>query len=207
MRVTYVFLRLMGKSYSFPFLAYSFMGIEIIAVAAYEARDANHLKWPSRTIPLVIFILYFLCTIGEALTVPWTNNDLPAIYNGINGKSTQSPTNPHSTSVVIIAVWSSGRKILAGFINGTLIFSGLSAANTSLYASSRTLFGLTRELRESKSPLLQRLKGLSKLDYHVPIVAVFVSFLSFLWLPWLQLAKQYPVVEVIIEFWASGTFL
>jgi yeast amino acid transporter len=169
-------------------------------LTAFEARDAKNLRWPSRTVPYVVVILYFMCAIGEALNVHWNDDRLPVIYNGV-GNSTQqtvAPSKPPSDSVVILAIWDAGHSTIAAFINGCLIFSALSAGNTALYVASRTLFGWTKELEVStrQNWFVNRIKFMAKTYHTVPAPAIGITAISFFWMPYLQLAKGYPVQEV-----------
>ena len=179
-------------------MAYSFLGIEIVAVTAYEARDASSLRWPSRYIPLVVFLLYILCTISEILNVSWENRHLAYIYGGIGDSTTSAMADhPSSVNMAIIAVYEGGYKKLAGFLNGCLIFSVLSASNTSLYVSSRTLYGMVRVLPDTNWTY-QKIRWLSLVTKRtgVPAPALLVSAVSFFWLPFLQLKQGYALQHV-----------
>jgi yeast amino acid transporter len=196
--------------YTFPIVAYGFLGLEIVSVTAYEARNVANLRWPSIVLPLFVVVIYFMLTIGETLNVSWTYPQLPAIYNGIGSDTADNiitPVNPPSTSIVIIAAWRAGYKTLGGFLNGCLIFSALSTANTSLYVASRSLFGLTRNLRydNTSNMFLVFLRSFTLLDRRVPVVALFVSWIFFLWLPFLQLIKKLPSTEFLEIMSVSGS--
>ncbi|GIK06668.1 hypothetical protein Aspvir_002318 [Aspergillus viridinutans] len=156
--------------YAIPLVAYSFQGIELVSMTAFEARDDRALRWPARWTVYVVVLVYIMCTLGEVLTVKWTDHLSP-----IPGAQQVSPRTidkqpPASTSLPVIAAWNAGHKTLAGVINGCLILSGLSAANTSLYASSRTLYGIQANgslfkrwgvpLSADKTELTQALRGL-----------------------------------------------
>lgn len=204
------------NSYTFPIIAYGFIGIEIIALTAYEARDVANLRWPARIIPIFVVVIYFMCTIGEALNVMWSDPNGPVIYNGTYASVTASSSgDPPSTSVVIRAIWYAGRggdpakyHRIAGIINGCLIFSALSAANTSLYVASRTLFGMTQELRVggSQNWLTRRLKVLAKTHHHVPVPAILFTLVSTIWVPFLTLANPpFPMAGVIEFISVSGS--
>lgn len=183
--------------YAIPLVAYSFLGIEIVAVTAFEAQYSTSLKYPSRIIAYAVFFLYLLCTIGETLTVRWTDGHLPLIYGGGKNSNGTMDGPPNSTSLIVNAAWEAGHKSLAGFLNGCLIFSVLSASNTSLYVSSRTLYGLTRDIpdtnwfgrRLNKLSLVVRKTG-------VPAAALLFSAVSFFWLPFLQLKAGYAIGDV-----------
>jgi amino acid transporter len=185
-------------SYAIPIAAYSFLGIEIVAIAAFEARDASSIKWPSRSLPLVVLVLYVMCTIGEALNVSWHDTHLPYIYGGV-GNSTigQMPSNPTSVSMIINAAYDAGHRNMAGFLNGCLIFSVISASNTSLYVASRTLYGMIREMPDTNW-LYSKIRWISRVQKltGVPVIALLVSAISFCWLPFLQLEEGYALQDV-----------
>lgn len=196
-------------SYAIPLVAFTFYGVEIVAVTAFEAKYSTSLKWPSRTIAYVVFLLYFMCTIGEALTVRWTAPYLPEIYgSGGNSNSSLNQTTipPRSASFVINATLGAGYNSLAGFLNGRLIFSVLSASNTCLYVASRTIYGMTREIPDTNW-LGKRLNRLSLVvrQTGVPAAALFLSSISFFWLPFLQLQRGYAIQDVCFINFFSGT--
>lgn len=183
-----------GRSYAIPLVAFSFYGVESIAVTASEAERSTSLKYPSRFIPYVVFALYLMCTIGEALTAPWTAPFLPPIF-GVNGTNSTTPT--RSSNWVVNVALTSGYTKLAGFLNGCFIFSVLSTSNTAMYISSRTLYGMAREV-----PVTSWLgRSIHRLSFvvrktGVPAPALLVSALSFVWLPFLQLKSGYALEDV-----------
>ncbi|ORY60027.1 amino acid permease-domain-containing protein [Pseudomassariella vexata] len=177
---------------AFPAVAYSYIGIEATIVAAFEAQPPNGIGWPSRTIHWAVFLLYFLCTLGIALTVQWGNPSLPVPYGGIVLHSNSTGNQAGKTdSAVIIAVLQSDRGVVAGIINGCLIFSTISAANTSLYIASRTLYGLTYRIT-GRNPLSRKLRKASVIweVTGTPAMALLWSVLAFYWLPWLEMVTN-----------------
>ncbi|KAF1846862.1 uncharacterized protein K460DRAFT_362993 [Cucurbitaria berberidis CBS 394.84] len=207
-------------AYVIPMVAFGFLGIETVAVTAFEARTSRSLRLPSQSIAYVTLLLYFLCLLGQCLNVPWTDSHLPLIYGGIGDGATDTKDlrNPASSSLTILALWAWGKKHLAGFLNGAMIFSVLSASNTSLYVASRTLYGVARDVPTSN--LLGRLiHGLSVVvpKTGVPARALVFSALSFIWLPFVTLKGGYAVqylIEIIqisssvscLIVWASVSF-
>lgn len=167
-------------------------------MTAFEARDASALRWPSRWIAYVVFLLYLLCTIGEALNVAWSDPHLPPIYGDPVAKNSTMTMNPPTSNVVIFTTFLAGYQSLAGFLNGCLIFSVLSASNTSLYVSSRTLYGITREM-PGTNWLNRQIKLLSLVAPRtgVPAAALLFSAVSFFWLPFLQLKSGYALQDLI----------
>jgi len=111
--------------------AFSFIGTEIVAIAAGEAKN------PRRNLPRAIrrvYIRILLFYIGGVtvigLLVP--SND-PGLALA-NGTAAASP--------FVIAIKRSGIKTLPGIINACLLTSAWSAASSDLYTSSRALYGL-----------------------------------------------------------------
>lgn len=186
-------------SYVFPFIAYGFLGVEVTAVSAFEARDLRSLRIPSQTIAYFIFLLYLFCAIGEFLNVDWNNPDLPPLYGGINREAgTSVIPSPRSRAITVIATIQAGYKALPGFLNGCIIFSALSASNTSLYIASRTLYGMTRNV--SPWQWFSWLKPIGTVWHKsgVPMLALLLSAISFFWLPFLQLKGGYAIADVLI---------
>ena len=102
--------------------------------------------------------------------------------------------------MIINAAYHAGYRDLAGFLNGCIIFSVLSASNTSLYVSSRTLYGMVREMPNSNW-LYNKIRWMAKVPKRtgVPAVAILVSAVSFYWLPFLQLKKGYALQDVSLQ--------
>ncbi|THX58526.1 hypothetical protein D6D06_02846 [Aureobasidium pullulans] len=60
---------------------FPYVGVETFTITAFEAKNSDALKFPSkRMVPFVMF-LYTLSVFGFSLNVPWTNGFLPAYYN------------------------------------------------------------------------------------------------------------------------------
>lgn len=111
--------------------AFSYIGTEIVAIAAGEAKN------PRRNIPRAIkrvYIRILLFYIGGVtiigLLVPYTSPGL----NLADGTAASSP--------FVIAIRRSGIKALPSIINACLLTSAWSAASSDLYTSSRALYGL-----------------------------------------------------------------
>ena len=133
----------------------------------------------------------------------WTAPYLPPIF-GVAGNSTSSLNNlPRSDNWVVNIALASGYNNLAGFLNGCFIFSVLSTSNTALYISSRTLYGMTREIPESNMLciILSRLSTVVE-KTRVPAAALVFSGVFFIWVPFLQFEPGYAVQEVccIVSF-------
>ena len=178
-------------SYVLPIVAYAFVGIESVSVTAFEARDLRSLRVASQTVSYFFIAIYLFCGIGEFLNVDWKDRALPEI----DGGPEMQPLH-NSSSIIVIAALRADYTRAAGFLNGCLILSALSCSNTALYVASRTLYGMTRKISPSRS--LQFLKFLGSVwpKTGVPMWALFISFLAFYWLPFLQLHGGYAVADV-----------
>ena len=172
-----------------------------MTVTAFEAaRPRQSLRFPSKYIAYIIFALFLLCGLGEVLNVDWNNNELPNLDSRSETPVGNLTThrNHTSPSVLIMSAQSTHAAGLAGFLNVCLIFSSLSAATTSLYVSSRTLYGLTREFQDNQPwPMSWFAKlGTTHPRTSVPVWALLVSALAFIWLPFLHLGTGNSVASV-----------
>lgn len=195
-------------AYVIPMIAFGFLGIETVAVTAFEARTSHSLRLPSQSIAYIVLLLYFLCLLGQCLNVSWQNGHLPLIYAGIgdDARDTKNLKDPTSSSLAIIALWNYGQKGLAGFLNGAMIFSVISAGNTSLYVASRTLYGIARDV-PTTNWLGRFLHSFSVVvpKTGVPARALVFSAVAFIWLPFLSLKGGYAVQYVIEIFQISAS--
>ena len=97
-----------------------------------------------------------------------------------------------SNSAFIIAGKEAELPGLADFITVGLVVSALTAANTTLYVASRTLFGLTRRVKAGPdSPLIEKFFSfLGKTNHRkVPMRAILASC-CFCWVPFLYLSNS-----------------
>jgi yeast amino acid transporter len=109
---------------------FSFLGIEILALAAAETEN------PRRNVPKIvgrvfyhILFLYIGGVIIIGLLVPYNDHRLL-------GASTAA------SSPFVIAIENAGIKVLPSIINAAILTSAFSSGNSLAYASSRTLYGL-----------------------------------------------------------------
>jgi yeast amino acid transporter len=182
-----------------PFLTYGFLGVEIVTVTAYEAkRPRQSLAFSARWIAWLALALFTFAGVGEALSFAWDNADLPLLHTRAATAATPvtaaTTTNTRHFSILVMATYNAGYPRLAGFFNGCLIFTCLTAGNTGLYVASRVLYGLAREERPGSR---EYLKWMAKLNrFNVPFWALIVSAASFYWLPFVQQKKGYSVESV-----------
>ncbi|KAG5718598.1 Dicarboxylic amino acid permease [Termitomyces sp. T112] len=111
--------------------AFSFIGTEIVAIAAGEARNPRrNLPRAIRRVYIRIVLFYIGGTTIIGLLVPYTAKGLDLA----DGTAASSP--------FVIAIRNAGIKSLPSIINACLLTSAWSAASSDLYTSSRALYGL-----------------------------------------------------------------
>ncbi|KAF5723461.1 amino acid transporter [Fusarium mundagurra] len=75
-------------------------------------------------------------------------------------------------------------------LNAFILFTALTCANTNLYVASRTLFGITRNIRSGDSmPAALAWFGVTNRD-RVPLRAMVMTALAFIWVPFLKGTKS-----------------
>jgi amino acid transporter len=166
---------------------YAFVGIEIVAVTPFEARNPSKgPRFASRYIAWLTSIFYLVFALFTALNVAWNDPGLSSYSTqalgglvNMNGEA----RGPRSLAIIVMmhnAGWNSGP------LNVFLILSVLSAANTSLYASSRTMFGMARRLDENSRWSIERVAahiGFVDARTLTPWFAVVLTALAVFWLP------------------------
>ncbi|KAI4597537.1 hypothetical protein KJ359_004239 [Pestalotiopsis sp. 9143b] len=200
---------------AFPTVAFGYIGIESIIMAAFEAYPMNprsadqprpirrkgdwdDIFWASHWAHWLIVGLYLLYTLAVVLTVPWDNEHLPVVYGQSAAGSTYS-----STTIIAMKAYAHNQAAL-NFVNVCLIFCVLSAANTSLYIASRTLWGLAR-YASGNSSLRNWFATLSNMwdATSVPIVALLVSLVAFT--SWLPASQFFAAGVAAIPYFLSTT--
>ncbi|TFK64955.1 amino acid permease [Pluteus cervinus] len=111
--------------------AFSFIGTEVVAIAAGEAKN------PRRNLPKAIkrvYIRILLFYIGGTFIIGLL---VPSNAEGLNLADGTAASSPF-----VIAIQNAGIKALPSVINACLLTSAWSAASSDLYSSSRALYGL-----------------------------------------------------------------
>ncbi|KAG1755091.1 amino acid permease [Suillus paluster] len=145
--------------------AFSFIGTEIVAIAAGEAKN------PRRTLPkairrvyIRILLFYIGGTFVIGLLVPSNNTSLQ-----LKSGTAKSP--------FVIAIEAAGIKSLPSIINACLLTSAWSASSSDLYTSSRAIYGLAASGNAPKIFLRTTRQGL---PYVAVIFCASFSLLAFM---------------------------
>ncbi|KAH8811692.1 amino acid permease/ SLC12A domain-containing protein [Xylogone sp. PMI_703] len=150
--------------------AFSYSGVELVAVAAGEAEN------PRKNIPKAVRrvfwrILFFYVLGSLAIGVLVASNDehlLGAIDSGLPGAA---------ASPWVIGIENAGIKVLPSIINAVILTSASSSANAFLYTGSRYMFALAQNRQAPKFFLRCSKNGV---PYYAVIVTCSISGLTYL---------------------------
>ncbi|KAL8899594.1 MAG: hypothetical protein Q9207_006116, partial [Kuettlingeria erythrocarpa] len=152
---------------------FQFMGGEIVLATAGEAKK------PMRDLPIAARYMYLLPVSFYLVAILFLGLNVnyfdPRIYHSHVSYYLESRLEgimTASRSPFVIAIENAGIKTLPGFLDACFLFSALTAANSALYVSSRTLFTLA--LR-SNLPIIRSTLGRTN-NGHTPLAAITVSF-------------------------------
>lgn len=204
--------------------AFAFVGVEITAATALEARarpqPGGHgpasisVKFSATWTAFIAAVIYFLGGLLMSLNVRWDDPGLPRaswLGSPINATASNT-TSGQSNSGFVLAAKQSRIPGLDSAFTVFLLITALTAANTNLYVASRTLFGLTRELQYGRwwSPTTWLAFFGRTNNYKVPVRAMFLSC-CLLWVPFLYLSPHNTpgtaiatLLEVLSEMGSVG---
>ncbi|SHO76501.1 Similar to S.cerevisiae protein GAP1 (General amino acid permease) [Malassezia sympodialis ATCC 42132] len=125
-----------GFCSSFTGVAFAFAGTELVGLASAETAEPRKvLPKACQQVVIRIVLFYILSLLLVTFVVPY--ND-PRLTNG------HGHYDPH-TSPFVIALRIGQIKVLPHIVNAVIIVSTLSVANSSVYASSRTMLSLAEQ--------------------------------------------------------------
>ncbi|RDX54144.1 general amino acid permease 1 [Polyporus arcularius HHB13444] len=111
--------------------AFSFQGMELVAIAASETvSPRRNIAKAVRRVFWRILLFYMLGVLVTGMIVPFNDPDLLST----SGNAAESP--------YVIAMTRAGIKVLPHIINAGIFTSAFSAGNSFLFCSSRVLYGL-----------------------------------------------------------------
>ncbi|KIJ91822.1 hypothetical protein K443DRAFT_14081 [Laccaria amethystina LaAM-08-1] len=148
--------------------AFSFQGIELVAIAAAETESPRrNIPTAMRRVLFRVTVLYILGIIMVGMLVAY--NDPLLLQSMDTGTAAQSP--------FVIAINRAGVKILPHIINGAIFSSAFSTGNSLVFSASRVLHGLA-----VRGQMPQFLTYCTKngLPLYAVIVSSSFAFLSFM---------------------------
>lgn len=162
--------RFVGVWAVFVQAAFSYLGTEIVAVTAGEARN------PRKTVPIAIkrvffriLIFYVLGSFAIGLLLPYNDPQLfEMLVDGVKNAN---------ASPFVIAINRAGIPGLPSVLNAVILISAWSAGNSDVYTSSRTLYALALE---NKAPRIFLACTKNGIPYNAIIGTGSLGFLSYL---------------------------
>ncbi|TPX34247.1 hypothetical protein SmJEL517_g03064 [Synchytrium microbalum] len=158
---------LAGIAYAFPTAFYSFGGTELVGITAGEAAD------PRETVPKAIrgtfwriILFYVMAIVLVGLLIP---QDDPGLVDSA-GDITTAP--------FVLAYEKIGIAGAANVMNAVSLIALLSAANSSIYAASRTLMGMAESGLAPKICGLVDKRGVPWVSLAISVLIACISFLS-----------------------------
>lgn len=186
---------------------FAYVGIELVTVTAFEAKNPSDLRWPAKNIAYIILIIYAVTIGGISANVEWFDKNLPEFYSQplistigmTNSTLGHTPIidqtkPPLGTSFApLIATLEAGSSYIqvTTVLLAFLVYSALSCANANLYVASRTLYGLTRDLDLASDNWFESLfanLNIVTVKWRVPLWSIIASIaLVSSWLPFVKL--------------------
>jgi len=186
---------------------FAYIGVELVTVTAFEAKDPADLRWPAKNIAYVILIIYAITIGGISANVEWFDQNLPQFYSqplistfGMNNNTlghipiiNQAAPLLGTSFAPLIATLEAGSSYVqaATVLLAFLVYSALSCANANLYVASRTLYGLTRDLHLASDNWFESLLAhlnIVTVKWRVPLWSIIASIaLVSSWLPFVKL--------------------
>ncbi|RYP90934.1 hypothetical protein DL770_002939 [Monosporascus sp. CRB-9-2] len=191
--------------------AFSYVGVEIVAASAMEVRWpkskertdsglSSHselssligktVKFSAIWISVLATITYSVSGILVSFNLPRNSCRLPRFSWAPSEVCEVQEAEAKTSSAFVTIAELSEIPGLAHVFNFFLVFTALTCAMTNLYVASRSLFGLTSRLDDSRGQpwFLRALAWLGKTNKHkVPMRAMITSALAFVWVPFLRL--------------------
>ncbi|KAI9729454.1 MAG: hypothetical protein M1834_006835 [Cirrosporium novae-zelandiae] len=150
--------------------AFSYGGVEMVAIAAGEAEN------PRKNIPKAvrrvfwrILFFYVLGSLAVGVLIPYNDSRLLSAQASGAAGAAQSPW--------VIAIYRAGIPVLPSIINAVILTSASSSANAFLYTGSRYLFGLA-QIKQAPRFLLKCSK--TGVPYYCVAFTVSVGLLTYM---------------------------
>jgi yeast amino acid transporter len=186
---------------------FAYVGVELVTVTAFEAKNPADLRLPAKNIAYVVLIIYALTIGGISANVEWFDKNLPQFYSQplISTYGMNNITLGHTPIInqTMALLGTSFAPLIATLEAGSayipvttallvlLIYSALSCANANLYVASRALYGLTRDLNLASNNWFESLfahLNIVTVKWRVPLWSIIASVaLVSSWLPFVRL--------------------
>ncbi|KAL8805170.1 MAG: hypothetical protein Q9182_002152 [Xanthomendoza sp. 2 TL-2023] len=150
--------------------AFSYTGVEMVAVAAGEAENPRHnIPKAVRRVFWRILFFYVLGSLAIGVLIPYNE---PRLLGAINDGAPGGAASPW-----VIAVYRAGVPVLPSIINAVILTSATSSANAFLYTGSRYMYALAQN---GQAPRLFLRCSKSGVPYFCIMITASISLLTFM---------------------------
>ncbi|OZJ02700.1 hypothetical protein BZG36_04603, partial [Bifiguratus adelaidae] len=153
--------------------AFSYIGTEIVAIAAAEAKNPRRsLPRAIKSVYIRILLFYIVGVLIIGLLVP---SDDPALnLSGVNAKNKGTA----AASPFVIAITRAGIPVLPSIVNACLLTSAWSAASSDVYTASRALYALAVNRQAPRFLLATTKRGLPWICVTISAAFGLLAFMS-----------------------------
>ena len=150
--------------------AFSYGGVEMVAVAAGEAENPRYnIPKAVRRVFWRILFFYVLGTLAIGVLVPYNDEDLNRALEAGESGGAASPW--------VIAIYRVGVPVLPSIINAVILTSATSSANAFLFTGSRYLYALAQNGQAPRFLLTCSKKGV---PYYCVLITASISLLTYM---------------------------
>ena len=150
--------------------AFSYGGVEMVAVAAGEAENPRHnIPKAVRRVFWRILFFYVLGSLAIGVLIPY---DEPRLLDAIDSGAAGGAASPW-----VIAIYRAGVPALPSIINAVILTSATSSANAFLYTGSRYLYALAQNGQAPRILLKCSKRGV---PYYCIAVTASISLLTYM---------------------------
>ena len=152
--------------------AFSYGGVEMVAVAAGEAENPR--KNIPKAVRRVFWRILFFYVLGSLAIGVLVRSDDPDLMRAADSSSDEKDA---ASSPWVIAVYRAGVPVLPSIINAVILTSASSSANAFLYTGSRYLYALAQNRQAPRFLLTCSRSGV---PYYCVGITASISLLTFL---------------------------
>lgn len=166
---------------------------QVTGIAASHKAVKKTLGFTAVYLPIFVAFAYIISGLLVTLSLKRDNCGLQRLAS-LKDKDCTEPDPKQrgfTYSPFIIIAQDSKIDNLDNVFNAFIVFTALTCANTNLYVASRTLFGITRNIRSREYvPRLLSWFGVTDRN-RVPLRAMAISAVAFCWVPFLQRKESF----------------
>ncbi|KAH7239434.1 amino acid permease-domain-containing protein [Fusarium tricinctum] len=175
---------------------------QLTAIASSHKAVKKTLGFTAVFLPIFVAFAYTISGLLITLSLKRDKCGLQRLASLKNKNCTEPDPNKRGFTYSPFIIIAQDSKIdnLDNVFNAFIVFTALTCANTNLYVASRTLFGITRNIRSREYvPRLLSWFGVTDRN-RVPLRAMAISAVAFCWVPFLQRKESFNTGSTLGKF-------